>query len=110
MSASTRRCHATPPERPCERLTFAPVRLRRISRHRMPEWSAPGKESLMGYVWIPIVVVVVLLVLTSAIRVVKQYERGVLFRLGKVIGVKPAGLTVIIPFVDVLHRVRLPIV
>lgn len=65
----------------------------------------------MWYVWILIiVVVVVLLVLSHAIRIVKQYELGVLFRLGKVIGVKPAGLTVIIPFVDILHRVSLRIV
>jgi regulator of protease activity HflC (stomatin/prohibitin superfamily) len=65
----------------------------------------------MGYVWISIVIVVVaLLVLGRAIRVVKQYELGVLFRLGRVIGVRPAGLTLIIPFVDVLHRVSLRIV
>lgn len=65
----------------------------------------------MGYVWILIIiVVVVVLVFARAIRVVKQYERGVLFRLGRVIGVKPAGLTLIIPFVDVLHRVSLRIV
>jgi regulator of protease activity HflC (stomatin/prohibitin superfamily) len=65
----------------------------------------------MPYVWIVIAaVVIVLMVLTLAVRVVKQYEQGVLFRLGKVIGVKQAGLTVIIPFVDVLHRVSLRIV
>jgi regulator of protease activity HflC (stomatin/prohibitin superfamily) len=45
-----------------------------------------------------------------ALKVVKQYEQGVLFRLGGVIGVRPAGLTVIIPFVDVLNRVSLRIV
>ncbi|GAB3843931.1 SPFH domain-containing protein [Dactylosporangium cerinum] len=65
----------------------------------------------MPYVWIVIAVVILaLMVFTLAVRVVKQYEQGVLFRLGKVIGVKQAGLTVIIPFVDVLHRVSLRIV
>jgi regulator of protease activity HflC (stomatin/prohibitin superfamily) len=65
----------------------------------------------MPYVWIVIAaVVIVLMVLTLAVRVVKQYEQGVLFRLGKVVGVRQAGLTVIIPFVDVLHRVSLRIV
>jgi regulator of protease activity HflC (stomatin/prohibitin superfamily) len=65
----------------------------------------------MSYVWIVVIVVIVaLMVLTLAVRVVKQYEQGVLFRLGKVIGVRQAGLTVIIPFVDVLHRVSLRIV
>jgi regulator of protease activity HflC (stomatin/prohibitin superfamily) len=65
----------------------------------------------MPGVWIVIVVVLfVLLVFSLAVRVVKQYEQGVLFRLGRVIGVRAAGLTVIIPFVDVLHRVSLRIV
>src|SRR5213595_1095922 len=64
----------------------------------------------MPYVWIVAVVVLALLVLSLAIRVVKQYEQGVLFRLGRVIGVRKAGLTLIIPVVDVLHRVSLRIV
>ena len=43
----------------------------------------------MSLVWIMIfVVVAALLVLSLAIRVVKQYEQGVLFRLGRVIGVR----------------------
>jgi regulator of protease activity HflC (stomatin/prohibitin superfamily) len=65
----------------------------------------------MAYIWIIVVVVVLaLLAAALAVRVVKQYEQGVLFRLGRVIGTRPAGLTLIIPFVDVLHRVSLRIV
>jgi regulator of protease activity HflC (stomatin/prohibitin superfamily) len=65
----------------------------------------------MSIVWIAVaVVVLVLLFLSLAVRVVKQYEQGVLFRLGRVIGVRQAGLTLIIPVVDVLHRVSLRIV
>jgi regulator of protease activity HflC (stomatin/prohibitin superfamily) len=45
-----------------------------------------------------------------ALRIVKQYQRGVLFRLGRVIGVREPGLRVIVPLVDVLHRVSLRIV
>ncbi|MBI5340565.1 MAG: slipin family protein [Mycolicibacterium rufum] len=45
-----------------------------------------------------------------SVRIVKQYEIGVLFRLGKVVGERPPGLRVIIPFVDVLHRISLRIV
>jgi regulator of protease activity HflC (stomatin/prohibitin superfamily) len=58
------------------------------------------------------VIVVVLLLIGAAmsVRVVKQYEQGVLFRLGKVIGARVPGLRIIIPFVDVLHRVSLRIV
>ena len=58
-----------------------------------------------------IVVVIVLLVLAaSSVRVVKQYERGVLFRLGRALGALEPGLRLIIPLVDVLHRVSLRIV
>jgi regulator of protease activity HflC (stomatin/prohibitin superfamily) len=57
-----------------------------------------------------IAAVVALLVLALAIRVVKQYERGVLFRLGRVIGVRDPGLRLLIPIVDQLHRVSLRIV
>jgi regulator of protease activity HflC (stomatin/prohibitin superfamily) len=65
----------------------------------------------MAFIWIIVVVVVLALLAASlAVRVVKQYEQGVLFRLGRVIGTRQAGLTLIIPFVDVLHRVSLRIV
>jgi regulator of protease activity HflC (stomatin/prohibitin superfamily) len=65
----------------------------------------------MPFIWIIVVLAVLaLLVASLAVRVVKQYEQGVLFRLGRVIGTRPAGLTLIIPFVDVLHRVSLRIV
>jgi regulator of protease activity HflC (stomatin/prohibitin superfamily) len=58
-----------------------------------------------------VVVVLALAVLAAmSVRIVKQYERGVLFRLGRVIAVREPGLTFIIPFVDVLYRVPLRIV
>jgi len=56
------------------------------------------------------VLVVVLLALGLAVRIVKQYEQGVLFRLGRVLGLRQPGLRMIIPFVDVLHRVSLRII
>jgi regulator of protease activity HflC (stomatin/prohibitin superfamily) len=59
-----------------------------------------------------IIVVLVLLLIGAAmsVRVVKQYEQGVLFRLGRVLGARAPGLRVIIPFIDVLHKVSLRIV
>ncbi len=58
-----------------------------------------------------VIVVVVLLVLVGrAIRIVKQYEKGVVFRLGRVAGVRDPGFRMMIPFVDVMHRVSLRIV
>ena len=57
-----------------------------------------------------VILLVLLLVLGLAVRIVKQYELGVLFRLGRVVGSREPGLRIIIPFVDVLHRVSLRIV
>jgi regulator of protease activity HflC (stomatin/prohibitin superfamily) len=56
------------------------------------------------------VAVLLLLGLALAVRIIKQYERGVLFRLGRLRGSRAPGLRMIIPFVDVLHRVSLRIV
>jgi regulator of protease activity HflC (stomatin/prohibitin superfamily) len=62
-------------------------------------------------VTIVIVVVILLLLLAAAsARIIKQYEDGVLFRLGRVIGERKPGFRLIIPIVDVLHRVSLRIV
>jgi regulator of protease activity HflC (stomatin/prohibitin superfamily) len=57
-----------------------------------------------------VVVAVLLVAALMAVKIVKQYEQGVLFRLGKVQGTRQPGLQVIVPFVDVLHRVSLRIV
>ena len=57
-----------------------------------------------------VVVLLVLLVLALSIRIVKQYEKGVLFRLGRLQGTREPGLRIIIPLVDVLHRISLRIV
>jgi regulator of protease activity HflC (stomatin/prohibitin superfamily) len=57
-----------------------------------------------------VLVVLLLLGMALALRIVKQYEVGVLFRLGKVVGTRSPGLRKIIPFIDVLHRVSLRIV
>jgi len=59
---------------------------------------------------IVVLVVIVLLVLAFSARVVQQYQRGVLFRLGRVVGVREPGLTFIVPLIDVLRRVPLRIV
>jgi len=64
----------------------------------------------MSYVWIVVVVLVIVFLALLALKVVKQYEQGVLFRFGRVIGVRQPGLRVIIPLVDVLNRVSLRIV
>jgi regulator of protease activity HflC (stomatin/prohibitin superfamily) len=57
-----------------------------------------------------ILVALSLLLAAMSARIVKQYEEGVLFRLGRVVGKRAPGFRVIIPFVDVLHRISLRIV
>jgi regulator of protease activity HflC (stomatin/prohibitin superfamily) len=52
-------------------------------------------------------VALVVLIIVAAIRVVPEYERGVIFRLGRVIGAKGPGLFFIIPIVDRMVRVNL---
>ena len=66
----------------------------------------------MGVV-IAVVVIVVLLALLGfglSVRIVRQYEQGVLFRLGRLQGPRAPGFNLIIPVADVLRRVSLRIV
>jgi len=55
---------------------------------------------------IPIAVIVFFL-LMSAIRIFREYERGVVFRLGRLVGTRGPGLVLIIPIVDKVVRVSL---
>ncbi|MFH1650622.1 MAG: slipin family protein [Chloroflexota bacterium] len=64
----------------------------------------------MNPVVIGIVVLFVLIVVSMAVRVVTEYERGVIFRLGRLIGAKGPGLFLIIPFVDRMIKVDLRVV
>jgi regulator of protease activity HflC (stomatin/prohibitin superfamily) len=57
-----------------------------------------------------IVLVILLALLAMAVRIVKQYEQGVLFRFGRLRSTRDPGLRLIVPFVDVLRRVSLRIV
>ncbi len=46
-----------------------------------------------------IVVVLALYILASAIRILNEYERGVVFRLGRMVGVRGPGLILLVPFI-----------
>lgn len=59
------------------------------------------------YVAVSIVVALVALFLASAIKIVREYERGVIFRLGRLVGTKGPGLFFIIPIVDKMVMVDL---
>ncbi|MGP8206179.1 MAG: slipin family protein [Acidimicrobiales bacterium] len=56
------------------------------------------------------VAVVGLIVVASALHIVQQYEKGVVFRFGRVTGEKGPGLVAIVPFVNVLRKVSFRIV
>jgi regulator of protease activity HflC (stomatin/prohibitin superfamily) len=62
------------------------------------------------YIPIIIVVLVVLVLISMAVKIVTEYERGVIFRLGRLIGAKGPGLFLIIPFVDRMVKVDLRVV
>lgn len=53
------------------------------------------------------IAIVVILILASAIRILKEYERGVIFRLGRLIGAKGPGLIILIPFIDRMVKTSL---
>ena len=59
------------------------------------------------YPTIGAIIVIVVLFLANAVKVVREYERGVIFRLGRLIGAKGPGIFLIIPIVDKMIRVSL---
>ena len=63
-----------------------------------------GVLSLGGYLG---AIIIIVLILTSAIKIIPEYQRGVVFRLGRVMEPKGPGIVVIIPIIDRLIRVDL---
>ncbi|MBM3327994.1 MAG: slipin family protein [Calditrichaeota bacterium] len=53
------------------------------------------------------IVIVAIFILASAIKVLNEYERGVIFRLGRVIGAKGPGIILLIPIIDRMVRISL---
>ena len=56
------------------------------------------------------IIVLVIFFLSSALRILNEYERGVIFRLGRVIAAKGPGLIILIPIVDKMMKVSLRLV
>lgn len=54
-----------------------------------------------------ILVVFILYVLASSIRILNEYERGVVFRLGRMVGVRGPGLILLVPFIEKMVKVSL---
>jgi regulator of protease activity HflC (stomatin/prohibitin superfamily) len=62
-------------------------------------------EVLIGV--LVVLAIFLLIVLGSAVRVLREYERGVIFRLGRLIALKGPGLILLIPFIDRMVKVDL---
>ena len=60
--------------------------------------------------WIIPVIVLATIFLPQTIRILREYERGVIFRLGKLLGTKGPGLIFLIPIVDRMVRMDLRVV
>ncbi|HXG00856.1 MAG TPA: slipin family protein [Bacteroidota bacterium] len=58
-------------------------------------------------VFLFVLILFLLIILANAIRILREYERGVVFRLGRLIGVKGPGLILLIPIVDKMVKVSL---
>jgi regulator of protease activity HflC (stomatin/prohibitin superfamily) len=63
--------------------------------------------AIAALIVVGILVFFAVIVLASAIRVLREYERGVIFRLGRLIGQKGPGLILLIPIIDRMVRVDL---
>ncbi|TFH36785.1 MAG: slipin family protein [Dehalococcoidia bacterium] len=64
----------------------------------------------LGWVLYVFVALVVLMVLSSAIKIVQEYERAGVFRLGRFVGLRGPGLVLIIPFVERIRKIDLRVV
>jgi regulator of protease activity HflC (stomatin/prohibitin superfamily) len=64
----------------------------------------------MNPVLIGVIVIVVIILLSTSIKVVKEWERGVILRLGRLVGAKGPGLFFLIPFIDRMIKVDLRVV
>ena len=64
----------------------------------------------MEFVYVGIGLFFLLLFISMSVRIVTEYERGVIFRLGRLAGAKGPGLFFLIPFVDRMFKVDLRVV
>ena len=61
------------------------------------------------FIWV-VIALAVLILLSAAIKIVKEYERGGVFRLGRFVGLRGPGLVLIIPFVENMRKLDLRVI
>jgi regulator of protease activity HflC (stomatin/prohibitin superfamily) len=95
-----------------ERLQRSPgaVHLQREARRRPV--GKPGGIIVAGpsLIFLGIVVVIAIALLTATVKVVQEYERGVVFRLGRYVGARGPGLIILIPYVERMVKVDLRVI
>jgi regulator of protease activity HflC (stomatin/prohibitin superfamily) len=64
----------------------------------------------MNPIVIGVIVVVILILVPMSVKIVTEYERGVIFRLGRLVGARGPGLFLIIPFIDRMVKVDLRVI
>ena len=60
--------------------------------------------------WLVPIVILAVMILPNAMRILREYERGVVFRLGKLVGAKGPGIVFLIPIVDKMVRMDLRVI
>lgn len=63
-----------------------------------------------SWILVGVIIIALIIVLPMAIKIVQEYERGVIFRLGRLLGAKGPGFFLIIPFFDRMVKVDLRVV
>jgi regulator of protease activity HflC (stomatin/prohibitin superfamily) len=64
----------------------------------------------MGWLIYLIIAIVVIMLLSAAIKIVQEYERGGVFRLGRFVGLRGPGLVLIIPFIETMRKIDLRVI
>jgi len=62
---------------------------------------------IMPFVFPGVIVVFILVIIINSIRVLREYERGVIFRLGRYVGTRGPGLIILVPFIERMEKVSL---
>ncbi|MEW6276023.1 MAG: slipin family protein [Bacillota bacterium] len=64
----------------------------------------------MEFFTLSILVLIIIILISSSIRIVQEYERGVIFRLGRVVGARGPGLILLIPIIERMQKVDLRVI
>jgi regulator of protease activity HflC (stomatin/prohibitin superfamily) len=66
-----------------------------------------GIADIAGYAVIIIVIIIALALISSTVKIVREYERVVLFTLGRLVGAKGPGIVIVLPFINRVNKVDL---